>query len=49
MFINIISMTMTTISISEETKERLNDAGKKGDTYEDIVSRLLNLWEDQEK
>ncbi len=28
--------------MSKETKERLDKLGNKGDTYEDIIVRLLN-------
>jgi len=31
----------TTIKLSEETKRRLSDLGKKGMTYEEIVKNLL--------
>lgn len=27
--------------VSEETREKLDKIGKKGDTYEDIILRLL--------
>lgn len=30
------------IVMSKETKERLDKLGNKGDTYEDIIVRLLN-------
>ena len=30
------------ISISEKLKNKLDILGKKGDTYEDIIWRLLN-------
>ena len=33
---------MTSISVSVETKERLQKLGIKGDTYDDIVCRLLD-------
>lgn len=29
------------IAISVELKEKLDDLGKKGDTYEDIIWRLI--------
>lgn len=31
----------TTIRLSQETKDRLDKLGNKGDTYEDIVKRLI--------
>ncbi len=33
---------MTSISVSQETKERLAKLGIKGDTYHDIIRRLLD-------
>jgi hypothetical protein len=34
-------MAKTSIQVSKETAERLAVLGKKGDTYEDIILRLL--------
>lgn len=31
----------TTISLKKETKNRLSDLGGKGETYEEILTRLL--------
>lgn len=33
------------IKISEETHEKLTSMGKKGETYDDIISRLLEHYE----
>lgn len=38
---------MSTIAISEGTKERLAAVGKKGDTFEDIVVKLLDFYDDR--
>lgn len=32
---------MTTIQISVETRDELQERGKKGDTYDDIIQKLL--------
>lgn len=32
----------TTISLSPETKEKLSKLGKHGESYEDIIKRLIN-------
>ncbi|MEE9601619.1 MAG: hypothetical protein V3W22_07990 [Thermoplasmata archaeon] len=32
---------MTTISVRRETKELLKEFGKKGDTYDQIIRRLV--------
>jgi predicted CopG family antitoxin len=36
---------LTTIQISKETREKLAEMGKKGDTYDEIIQRLLKLAE----
>ena len=33
---------ITSIQLSRETKKKLEDIGKKGETYEEIVLRLLS-------
>lgn len=33
---------MTTIAVSDKTKAKLNSFGRKGETYEAIINRLLN-------
>jgi len=33
--------SITCIQLSKETKSKLDDLGKKQDTYEDIIKRLL--------
>lgn len=35
-------MKMTSIQVSQETKDRLTQLGLKGDTYDAIVCRLLD-------
>ena len=32
----------TTITVGREVKERIDDFGKKSETYDDIMTRLLN-------
>ena len=34
----------TTIWLSVELKEELRKIGRMGDTYEDIIRRLLDFW-----
>ncbi|AEG18649.1 DUF7557 family protein [Methanobacterium paludis] len=36
-----------TIKISNETHEELSKIGSKGETYEDIIKRLLNSYLDE--
>ncbi len=38
-------MSKTTIKLSDETKQRLTDQGKKGMTYDDIVNVILDRQE----
>lgn len=33
----------TTIQLSKETRNKLKELGKKGETYDEIVRRLLKL------
>ena len=32
---------ITTIQISQQTRDKLKELGKKGETYEDVIVRLL--------
>jgi predicted CopG family antitoxin len=32
---------ITTIQISKETREKLADIGKKGETYDDVIKKLI--------
>lgn len=34
----------TTISLNEKTRDRLKKLGNKGDTYDDIVERLIDEY-----
>lgn len=40
---------MTTISVSCETKERLNQCGHKGESYDEILTRLIENFEKEQK
>ena len=33
---------ITTIKLSKDTRDKLVDLGKKNDTYEDIILKLIN-------
>ena len=37
---------LTTIVVTKETRERLKNLGKKGESYEHIIRRLLSEGED---
>jgi len=38
-------MGITTIPVAKETRERLRSFGKKGETYDQILRRLMSLAE----
>ena len=38
----------TTISISQETKEQVMEFGNKGDTYDEILRRILNSLKERQ-
>jgi len=38
-------MTATSIKINKETAQRLAELGKKGQTYNDIIVKILNKIE----
>jgi len=44
-----ILMTLTTISVSKETHRRLKAIGQMGESYDDVVKRLLDLYEKMER
>ncbi len=35
----------TTIAVANETKDRLDKQGGKGDSYDDIIKRILDIVE----
>lgn len=37
----VITMVKTTIALSPETRDLLRDLGNKGETYDEIILRLL--------
>jgi len=41
-------MPKTTAKFSRETLERLREHGKMGDSFEDVVNRLLDNSEDED-
>ncbi|MGP8070187.1 MAG: hypothetical protein ACLP5V_09880 [Candidatus Bathyarchaeia archaeon] len=38
-------MAITTIPVERETRDRLRSLGKKGETYDGIIKRLMSLAE----
>jgi len=39
---------LTTIVVTKETRDRLKDLGKKGESYEHILRRILSTGETNE-
>ena len=42
-------MVKTTIQIEEETRQLLHDLGRKGESYDDVIRRILPLKSKQKK
>ncbi len=40
---------VTTIPLTKATRDRLKKAGRKGETYDDLLNRILDLHEQVEK
>jgi hypothetical protein len=41
-------MATTTIPVEKDTRDRLRSFGKKGETYDEILKRLMSLAEYEE-
>jgi predicted CopG family antitoxin len=39
-----ITVMATTISVDEDTRDQLKKLGEKGDSYNDIVKELIDLY-----
>ncbi len=35
---------VTTIQLEKKTRDRLMDLGKKGESYDQIINRLVDFW-----
>jgi len=44
----VVILMVTTILVEKETRERLRSFGKKGETYDQILRRLMSLAEYEE-
>jgi hypothetical protein len=42
-------MALTTIKIQTETRERLADLGKKSESYDTILNRLIDYYLEKKK
>ena len=40
-------MTITTVRVTTETRSRLNEHGKKGDSHDDIINKILDKVEEK--
>jgi hypothetical protein len=41
----LVTVRITTIQPKETTREKLKDLGKKGETYDQIIEKLLQIYE----
>jgi hypothetical protein len=41
----LVMVRITTIQLKETTREKLKDLGKKGETYDQIIEKLLQIYE----
>jgi predicted CopG family antitoxin len=39
----------STIQVSEDLRNALKDLGKKGESYEDVIWRLVHFWFESKK
>ena len=39
----------TTVQLEPGTRDRLKQAGVKGETYDQVMNRLLDFWEQEHK
>lgn len=46
---NMVEEKVTTIKLKESTKKRLDQQGAKGDSYDDILRKLMNIIENKER
>jgi len=49
MFGTMAKEDITTIKISKTIRDRLKELGKKGETYDEILERLLKIAETKER
>jgi len=40
---------VTTIQLEKKTRNRLMDLGKKGESYDQIINRLVDFWKKRKK
>jgi hypothetical protein len=40
-----VMVTITTIQVKETTRDKLKDLGRKGETYDQIIEKLLQIYE----
>jgi hypothetical protein len=40
-----VMVRITTIQVKETTREKLKDLGRKGETYDQIIEKLLQIYQ----
>lgn len=41
-------MALTTIKISQDLRDELRELGKKGESYEDVIKRLIQVYKNHQ-
>jgi len=42
--LKVLMSQITTVKVTKKTREKLADLGKKNETYEDIIERLIEFY-----
>ncbi|MFA4973276.1 MAG: hypothetical protein WC683_11730 [bacterium] len=42
-------MPRTSVQMSMATRDRIKTVGRMGDSYEDVINRLIDFWEQHHK
>jgi predicted CopG family antitoxin len=42
-------VNITTIQLTKDTREKLLEIGKKKETYDDLINRLIEFYVDKER
>jgi hypothetical protein len=40
---------VTTIQLEMKTRDRLMSIGRKGETYDEIINKLVDMWQKKKK
>ena len=48
MYNEVFYMEYTNIRVTKETRQRLREIGQKQQTYDEIINKVLNYYDDRE-